>query len=55
MNAKQHNKLAEILNNFYWEGSAGHVMYFTEGESEILAEYLMNNGVRVLYGQEENK
>lgn len=45
MNTKQHNKLVEILNNFYWEGSGGHVMCFTEGESEILTEYLLNNGI----------
>ena len=43
---EQYDNLITILNNFYWEGS-GHVMYFTEGESEILAEYLINNGIKI--------
>lgn len=42
----QYDNLITILDNFYWERS-GHVMYFTEGESEILAEYLINNGIIV--------
>lgn len=41
---EQYKSLTTLLNNFYWEG-LGHVMYFTEGESEIIAEYLINNGI----------
>ena len=41
----QHKKLASILSSFYWEGGCGHVMYFTEDEADILAEYLAKNGV----------
>ncbi len=48
---KQYDSLTTILDNFYWEG-LGHVMYFTEGESEILAEYLINNGIVVLKEKE---
>ena len=40
----QYESLITLLNNFYWEG-LGHVINFTEGESEIIAEYLINNGV----------
>lgn len=45
MNTKQHKKLTEILDSFYWEGAVGHVMYFTDDEVEALAEHLINNGV----------
>lgn len=41
---EQYDSIITILDSFYWEGS-GHVMYFTEGESAILAEYLINNGI----------
>jgi len=53
MNTKRRNELIEILNNFYWEGVA-HVMYFTEQEAEILAEYLIKNGVIVVDELKEN-
>ena len=43
----QYNHLVTILDQFYWEGAMGQVMYFTDEESEILAEYLMNNGIVV--------
>ena len=43
----QYNHLVTILGQFYWEGAMGQVMYFTDEESEILAEYLMNNGIVV--------
>ena len=40
-------KLIEILDNFYYNNEVGHCMYFTEGESAILAKYLIENGVYV--------
>lgn len=44
---EQLDSLTTILDNFYWEGELAHTMYFTEEESAILAEYLINNGVIV--------
>ena len=39
-------KLVEILNNFYAnESASGHVLYFTEEESALLAKYLLENNV----------
>jgi hypothetical protein len=52
---EQYESLVTILDNFYWEGCCGGVMYFTEGESEILAEYLINNGIVVPKVKENNK
>jgi hypothetical protein len=43
----QFTALATTLNEFYWDGELGHVMYFTEDEALILAEYLINNGIIV--------
>ena len=34
-------KLASILSSFYHEGGCGYVMYFTDEEADILAEYLI--------------
>ena len=45
-------KLTEILNGFYWEGGCGHVMYFTDEEADILAEYLIKNGASVFNPRE---
>ena len=55
MNAKQHEKLVSILSNFYWEGGAGHVMYFTDEEVDILVEYLMKNGVGVWNSRDKSQ
>ena len=38
-------KLAAILSSFYHEGGCGYVMYFTDEEADILAEYLIKCGV----------
>jgi hypothetical protein len=54
MNSEQYKKLTEILDVFYWDGAAGHVMFFTEEESGILAEHLIKNGVTVS-SEKENK
>lgn len=40
----QYEKLKTILYNFYYENQIGEVMYFTEPECVILAEYLINKG-----------
>jgi hypothetical protein len=49
---EQHATLTTILDNFYWDGGIAYVMYFTEEESAILAEYLINNGIVVLKEKE---
>lgn len=49
---EQYNNLVTILDNFYWDDTIGQVMYFTEDESKILAEYLINNGV-VISGENQ--
>lgn len=41
----QCDELVGILDKFYFDGEVGHVMYFTVEEAQILAEYLINNGV----------
>ena len=46
--------LTTILDKFYWDGDLAHVMYFTEEESAILAEYLMNNGIIVPVKEKTN-
>ena len=51
---EQHTALTTIINEFYWEGSIAHTMYFTEEESSILAEYLINNGI-VISKERENE
>ena len=48
-------KLAEILGGFYWEGGVGHVMYFTDEEADIIAEYLIKNGVGVFNPHERSQ
>ena len=50
---EQYDNLITILDNFYWEG-IGAVMYFTEGEVEVLAEYLINNGIIIPKVKEKN-
>ena len=47
--------LIEILNNFYWDGVSGHVMYFTEDESAVLAKYLIENGVTTSVKKEDTR
>lgn len=51
---EQHTALTKILENFYWDGELAHVMYFTEEESAILAEYLINNGIVVPVKEKTN-
>jgi hypothetical protein len=51
----QFTALATILSEFYWDGELGHVMYFTEDEVLILAEYLINNGIVVPTEKENRK
>ena len=51
----QFTAIATILNEFYWDGELGHVMYFTEDEALILAEYLINNGIIVPTEKEKHK
>ncbi len=52
---EQFTTLTTILDNFYWDGMTGHVMYFTEEEAIILAEYLINNGIIVQTVKENTK
>lgn len=40
-------KLASILDSFFCDIGVGHVMYFTDEEVDILAEYLSGHGVGV--------
>lgn len=44
----QYDDLIAILDKFYCDDGTDRVMYFTVEESEILAEYLINNGIVVL-------
>ena len=41
----QYDSLVKILDKFYWDGGIGHTMYFTVEECEVIAEYLINEGV----------
>ena len=39
-------KLEDILNDFHYD-EHGHCLFFTERESEIIAEYLIEQGVTI--------
>ena len=39
-------KLEDILNAFHYD-ERGHCLFFTERESEIIAEYLIEQGVTI--------
>lgn len=41
---KQRDNLITILDKFHYEEN-GYVMYLTIYEAELLAEYLINNGI----------
>ena len=42
------DRLIKIINDFYeTESAIGLVLYFTEEESELIADYLLENGVIV--------
>jgi len=44
MNAAK-QKIVSILDAFFYECDAGLAMYFTDDECEVLADYLIENGV----------